>query len=126
MWFLQYYAADWEAQHAADALAAENGTLPKKKRQKKEGKHKSTELLGEFLEIYERVQEARKDPVTGNGWDGPIMAEAEIQGASILKTAFEDHLPDGTVVAAKPEAKKFVMPMDAESDDDMVTGFTEV
>ena len=124
LWFLQFYAAEWEAQHAEENAAGPDG-LPKKKRRKKEGKHKSTELLGEFIEVYARIKKARKDPVTGHGWDEAIMVEAEVQGASVVKTGFADHMPDGAVGAKKAEAKTFVMPLD-DSDDEINIPVEEV
>lgn len=77
-WFMQYYVTGWETDQANKEKDVVEQTQPRKRR-KKEGKHCSRTELGGFNDNLERISKARKDPITGNGWDDALQIEATRQ-----------------------------------------------
>ena len=54
----------------------EEETGPKKKKRKMEGEHTSRTKQNLFYDLFTRVLEARKDEVSGIGWDRSLQDEA--------------------------------------------------
>ena len=75
-WFLKCYIADWEKIHE-DRQEQVHGQGNVNRQRRKEGKHKSKEELGVYLDLHASIKQARNEK--GNGWDEAVMEEAKLQ-----------------------------------------------
>ena len=83
-WYLECYVAGWEKDQQEeddrrDTEQHSDAQTGARKKRKKEGQHFSRTKLKDFMVWLALVDNTRKDPDTGSGWDDALKAEATRQ-----------------------------------------------
>ena len=112
LWFLKCYIDDWDKLY--EDRRQEQDLVRTNKRRRKEGKHKSNEELGEFLDLHASIIQARQEK--GKGWDEALMEMARLQDKSINNTTVQDRMQEAP--SANQAAKRtYAMLLSDEEDD---------
>ena len=87
------------------------------KRRRKEGKHKSNEELGKYLDLHVGINQARKEQAQ-TGWEEALMEEARLQVERNQNISLHDSMPNAP--SANQLAKKtYVMLLSDDEEDEM-------
>ena len=113
-WFLKCYIADWDKMYAETLQIQDQENANKRRR--KEGKHKSSEELGEYLDLHASIKLARNEK--GKGWDDAVMLEARLQNERINNMALPDSIQNAPTAYQVPK-KTYVMLFSDNDDDDL-------
>jgi hypothetical protein len=113
LWFLKCYIADWDKMYEdkQHMQYEEHGN----KRSRKVGKHKSSEELGEYLNLHARVKLARSEK--GSGWDEALMEQARIQEQNKHSITYPDNMQNAP--SAYGEAKKSLIMIYSDNEEDL-------
>jgi hypothetical protein len=104
MWFLKCYLANWDKIYDDQQQVQEEQKANKHCR--KDGKHKSNELLGEYMNLHASIKLARSEK--GKVWEEALMEEARIQDEQIHNMSLADNMPNAPL-ANQGAKKTFVM-----------------
>lgn len=113
LWFLKCYIQDWDKMYVDKQILQDSDQANKRRR--KEGKHKSSEELGEYLKLHASIKLARNEK--GNGWEEALMEEARSQDENIHKMALPDSMQNAP--SANRAAKKMFIMMYSDNEEDL-------
>jgi hypothetical protein len=115
-WFLICYISDWDKLYE-DTLQVQDTDQPNKRR-RKEGKHKSNEELGKYMDLHASINQARKEQVE-TGWEEAIMEEARLQVERNQNITLQDSMPNAPSANQQLAKKTYVMMLSEDEDDEM-------
>jgi hypothetical protein len=115
-WFLLCYISDWDKLYE-DRLQVQETDQPNKRR-RKEGKHKSNEELGKYLELHAGINQARKEQVQ-TGWEEALMEEARLQVDRNQNISLQDNMPNAPSANQQMAKRTYVMIMSEDEDEEM-------
>jgi hypothetical protein len=114
-WFLKCYIADWDKMYEENLQKQD--TVQANKRRRKEGKHKSNEELGKYLDLHASIKQARNEQA-GKDWDEALMGEARLQDERNHNIALPDSMPNAPL-ADRVAKKTYVMVLSDDEEDNL-------
>ena len=77
LWWIALNSEKWNKMLDAKNHAVPIKEPPTKRSRKQQGAHDSTAHINLCYEMNNRTSAVRKEPRTGEGWDGPLLVEAK-------------------------------------------------
>jgi hypothetical protein len=115
-WFLICYISDWDKLYE-DTLQVQDTDQPNKRR-RKEGKHKSNEELGKYMDLHASINQARREQME-TGWEEALMEEARLQVERNQNISLQDSMPNAPSANQQLAKKTYVMMLSEDEDDEM-------